>query len=50
MNVGLTEVREDVSEDTLCNKRKKTRLKHLKKGYKRMDMISVTSVINKSEY
>ena len=49
-NVGLTEVREDVSEDTLCNKWKKTRFKHLIKGSKRMDMISVTSVINRSKY
>ena len=50
MNVGLTEVREDVSEHALCNERKKTRFKHLKKGSKRMSMISVTSVINMSKY
>ena len=47
MNIGITELRENVSEDTLC---RKTKFKHVKKGSKRMDMISVISVINKSKF
>ena len=50
INVGLTDIEEDDSEDTPCDRRKKTSFKHFKKGFKRVDMIPVTSVINKLKY
>ena len=43
--VGLTDIKEDDSEDTPCDIRKKTSFKHFKKGSKKVDTISVTSVI-----
>ena len=42
MNIGITELRENVSEDTLC---RKTKFKHVKKGSKRMDIIFVISEV-----
>ena len=50
MKVGLTENKDDNSEDTLCDERKKTSFQHLKEGSKWVDMIPITSVMNKSKY
>ena len=52
MKVGLTENKEDDSEETSCNEREKTTsFQHLKKkGSKRVNVIPVSSVINKSKY
>ena len=50
INVGLTDIEEDDSEDTPCDIRKKTSFKHFKKGPKRVDTIPVISVINKLKY
>ena len=47
--LGLTDIKEDDSEDP-CDIRKKTSFKHFKKGFRRVDTIPVTSVINKSKY
>ena len=44
MKVGLTENKDDDSEDTPCDERKKTSFQHLKKGSKRVDTIPVPSV------
>ena len=50
MKVGLTEIKDDDSEDTPCDERKNTSFRNLKKGSKRLDTIPVTSVMNKSKY
>ena len=50
MKVGLTENKDDDSEDTPCDERKKTSFQHLKKGSKRVDIIPVTSVMNTTKY
>ena len=50
VKVGLNENKDDDSEDTPCDERKKTSFQHLKKGSKRVDMIPVPSVMNKSKY
>ena len=50
IKVGLTDIKEDDSEDTPCDIRKKTSFKHFKKGPKRVDTIPTTSVINKLKY
>ena len=52
MKVGLTENKDDDSEDTPCDERKKTSFQHLKEGQssKRVDTTPVTSVMNKSKY
>ena len=50
MEVGLTENKDDYSEDTSCDERKKISLQHLKKGSKRVDTIPVTSVMSNSKY
>ena len=50
MKVGLNENKDEDSEDTPCDERKKTSLQHLKKGSKRVDTIPVSSVMNKSKY
>ena len=50
VKVGLAENKDDDSEDTPCDERKKTSFQHLKMDSKRVDTISVTSVMNKSKY
>ena len=50
MRVGLTDNKDNDSEDTPCNERKKTSYQHLKKVSKRVDTIAVTSVMNKLKY
>ena len=50
MKVGLTENKEDDSEDTPCDERKKASFHHLKEGSERVDTIPVTSVMNKSKF
>ena len=50
MKVGLTEIKDDDSEDTPCDERKNTSFQNLKKGSKRFDTIPITSVMNKSKY
>ena len=50
VKVGLTENKDDNSEDTPCDERKKTSLQHLNKGSKRVDTIPVTSVMSNSKY
>ena len=50
MRVGLTDNKDNDSEDTPCNERKNTSFQHLKKGSKRVDTIPVNSVMNKSKY
>ena len=50
MKVGLTQNKDDDSEDTPCDERKKTSFQHLKMDSKRVDTISVTSVMNKSKF
>ena len=50
MKVGLTEIKDDDSEDTPCDERKNSSFQYLKKGSKRLDTIPVTSVMNKSKY
>ena len=50
VKVGLTENKDDDSEDAPCDERKKTSFQHLKMDSKRVDTISVTSVMNKSKY
>ena len=50
IKVGLTDIKQDDSEDTPCDIRKKTCFRHFKRGSKRVDTIPVTSVINKSKY
>ena len=44
MKVGFTENKDDESEDTPCDERKKTSFQHFKKGSKRVDTIPVPSV------
>ena len=48
MKEGLTEIKEDDSEDTPCDKRKETRFKHFKMGSKWLDTIPVTNAIKNS--
>ena len=43
MKVALTKIKYDDSENTPCDKRKRTSLKLFKKGYTRLDTILVTS-------
>ena len=50
MKVDLTENKDDDSEDTPCDERKKTSFRHFKKGSMRVDTIPVHSVMNKSKY
>ena len=50
IKVGLTDIKEDDSEDTPWDIRKKTSFKHFKKGPKWVDTIPVISVINKLKY
>ena len=49
MKVGPTEIKEDDSEDTPFDKRRKTSFYHFEKGVKRVDSNPVTSVIKKSK-
>ena len=50
VKVGFTENKDDESEDTPCDERKKTSFQHFKKGSKRVDTIPVPSVMIKSIY
>ena len=51
IKVGLTDNKEDDSEETSCDEREKTSFQHFKKnGSKRVNVIPVSSVINKSKY
>ena len=47
---GVTENKDDDSEDTPCDENKKTSFQLLKKGSKRVDTIPVPSVMSKSKY
>ena len=42
--------KDDDSEDTPCDERKKTSFQHSKKGSKRVDTIPVTNVTNNTKY
>ena len=50
MRGGLTVDKDDDSEDTPCDERKKTSFQHSKKGSKRVDTIPVTNVTNNTKY
>ena len=50
MKVGPTEIKEDDSEDTPFDKRRKTCFQQFQKVAKRVDTNPVTSVINKFKY
>ena len=50
MKVGLTEIKEDDSEDTPFDERRKTSFQQFQKVAKRVVTNPVISVINKSKY
>ena len=50
MKLCPTEIKEDDSEDTPFDKRRKTSFQQFLKGAKKVDTNPVTSVINKSKY